>query len=169
MLRAFKNQLGLLAAESGVDFAKQVRRRVGAKRSSRHVSEAMNLIMIMPDLIAEIRELSDSDRMPKHLKALNGFLLAYLYHPIDFLPEKDAGLFGYLDDAYFVGQVYNRARLVQNLPVRETIGLKGLSALLSCARQVIPKESKQIDNLLEELEQGKRDLFEKVMKKQEAD
>ncbi len=169
MLKAFKSQLGLLATENGADFAKQVRSRLGRKTSSRYVSEAMNLIMIMPDLIAEIRELSDSDQMPKRMKPLNGFLLAYLYHPIDFLPEEGDSIFGYLDDAYFVGQVYNKARLAQNMPTRETIGLKGLSELLSCARQVIPKESKQIDKLLEELEQGKRDLFDKLMKKQEAD
>ena len=54
----------------------------------------------MPDMIAQVKSWSNDFRIPSKEKKLHGFMLTYLYHPVDFLPESGKGLMGYLDDAY---------------------------------------------------------------------
>jgi len=85
-------------------------------------------------------------------------LLTYLYHPTDFLPESDWGLFGYLDDAYLVGRIYlDTLRTMSDspasLPNVEEFG-EAVPPWLESARRVIPAEAAKIDLLLNELRAG---------------
>jgi uncharacterized membrane protein YkvA (DUF1232 family) len=167
MLKALKSQLSLLAIENGADYVKHVKKRLGRGRKAElHVSRSLNLILTMPDMIARIRDLSDGRDVPKSLRPLNGFLLTYLYHPIDFLPDEGSGLFGYLDDAYFVGQVYGRIKRYLMEPKSAADLSRDLPEALELTREILPKETRLIDRLIEELVDGKRDLFDRLMKRE---
>ena len=158
MLKALKNQLVLLAGQEQERFVNEVERRCHPQKSADTAAALRELIVAMPDLIAQIRAWSADPRVPKHQKQLQGFLLTYLYHPTDFLPESNWGLFGYLDDAYLVGRIYlDTLRTMSDSP-SSLPNVKELEAVvprwLENARQVIPAEAAKIDLLLNELRAG---------------
>jgi len=160
-----KSQLSLLAIENGESFATHVRKRVKTKQANVAISKSLNLIMIMPDLIAEVRDASEDRTLSPEVRSLNQFLLVYFYHPMDFLPDDAGGLFGYLDDAYFVGRVYQRIRAITGKQVSASAKELAidLTVLLEVVKSVIPKESRKIDGLIEELIRGKRVMFEELL------
>ncbi|MCG3177129.1 MAG: hypothetical protein MOGMAGMI_02096 [Candidatus Omnitrophica bacterium] len=165
MLKALKNQLSLMAIEYGDDYAKRIRQRLGRRHKGLHISRTLNLVLMMPDLVARCSDLSGSERVPSPVRRLNGFLLTYLYHPIDFVPD-DGSLFGYLDDAYFVGRVFEKVR--EHVPGVHTAAeelYRDLPRSLEAARVVLPEESRQIDRMIAELEDGRQDLFHRLMNK----
>lgn len=164
MLHAFKSQLERLAVEEGAAFHKAVRKRSASKASRHRSGRLLSLIMMMPQLIARARDLSESARVPSRLKSLNGFLLTYLYHPIDFLADGSNGLFGYLDDAYFVGRVYQKLRENVDFTEAGLDPMRELPQALEAAREVLPAETRQIERLIEELEEGRRHLFDRLMR-----
>lgn len=165
MLKALKNQLSMMAIEYGDDYARRVRQRVGRRQKGSHISRTLNLVLMMPELVARCSDLSGSAQVPPQVRRLNGFLLTYLYHPIDFIPD-DGSLFGYLDDAYFVGRVFEKVR--EHVPGAHTAAeelYRDLPTALEAARLVLPAESRQIDRMISELEDGRQDLFQKLMNK----
>ncbi len=163
MLKAVKAQLSLLAIERGGDFADQVRKRYGRSNVQWAISKATGLVLIMPDLIARIRDLSTDRSLSPELRRLNQYVLVYLYHPYDFVSEEKPGLMGYLDDAYLVGSVYSRIRKHTRTPLNTEDLARDLDASLEVARIILPKETRKIDHLVEELSRGKQDVFEKLM------
>lgn len=166
MLKAVKNQLSLLAIEQGDRFAQEVRKRYGKANSQWAVSKALNLILIMPDLIARIRDLSADRKLAPELRRLNQYVLIYLYHPYDFVPEDRPGLFGYLDDAYLVGAVYARLRSRSGAKNNAEDLTRDLDASLEVTRILMPKETRKIDHLIEELSRGGRSVFERLMQRE---
>lgn len=166
MLRALKSHLSLLAIENGASFAKLIKKRLGRKKANIHISKSLNLILLMPHLLSRMRDFADDSKIPKELKRLDGFLLTYLYHPIDFLPDEGQGLFGYLDDAYFVGSVYQQFLQHQYQPatrLKADHQVEEIADTLEKVRQVLPKETKQIDRMLEELKDGRKELFNQMV------
>ena len=158
MLKALKNQLVLLAAQEQERFVAEVERRCHPPDAADTAAALRELIVAMPDLIAQIRAWAGDPRVPRHEKQLQGFLLTYLYHPTDFLPESNWGLFGYLDDAYLVGRIYvdtlrTMSDSPSSLPSVEEFGA-AVPTWLESARQVIPAEAAKIDLLLNELRAG---------------
>ena len=169
MLQALKSQLKTLAADPHDEFSTQIRRLVGAYEAVHYTKPLRSLILVMPELIAQIRTWMEAPGIPAQLKRVHGFLLSYLYHPTDFLPESD-GLFGYLDDAYLVGRVY--ARTMQQLDHRTRRTLPNLADLsgqmatwLDLARRLLPTETQQIDHLLDEIVAGRSEAFRHLMSK----
>lgn len=169
MLQALKSQLRALAADPQDSFASHIRKRIGAAEAVHYTKPLRSLILVMPELIAQIRTWMEMPAIPPRLKRLHGFLLSYLYHPADFLPESD-GLFGYLDDAYLVGRVY--ARTMQQLDHRTRCSLPNLGDLsgqvgpwLDLARRLLPDETQRIDHLLEEIVAGRSEAFHRMMNK----
>ena len=170
MLQALKNQLRTLAEDPRDPFAANIRKRVGTVEAVHYTKPLRSLILVMPELIAQIRAWMEQPALPPRLKHLHGFLLSYLYHPTDFLPEDSVGLFGYLDDAYLVGSVY--ARTMQQLDHRTRRTLPNLADLsgqvakwLELARQLLPSETQRIDHLLEEIIAGRSEAFHHLMSK----
>ena len=154
MLKALKNQLVLLAEQEQERFVAEVERRCHPTNAADTAAALRELIVAMPDLIAQIRAWAGDPRVPRHEKQLQGFLLTYLYHPTDFLPESSWGLFGYLDDAYLVGRIYlDTLRTMSDSPA-SLPNVKEFEAAaprwLESARQVIPAEAAKIDLLLNE-------------------
>ena len=170
MLQALKNQLKTLAEDPRDPFAANIRKRVGTVEAVHYTKPLRSLILVMPELITQIRAWMEQPALPPRLKHLHGFLLSYLYHPTDFLPEDSVGLFGYLDDAYLVGSVY--ARTMQQLDHRTRRTLPNLADLsgqvakwLELARQLLPSETQRIDHLLEEIIAGRSEAFHHLMSK----
>jgi uncharacterized membrane protein YkvA (DUF1232 family) len=168
MLNALKHQLLELAKDSSGSFAMEIEKRVGTDKAPRFISEMRNFILVAPEMIAQIRAWSDDPNIPSKLKNLHGFLLTYLYHPKDFLNYETYGLLGYLDDTYFAGRIYEETMNGTNysarryLPNQQDLG-KYIHSWLEQTREIIPKETSEIDKMMDELLQGKFSAFSKTM------
>ena len=172
MLKALKNQLVQLSEINGDGFASKIRFRVSMEEGDAAVASLRNLILMMPELISQIRSWMNDPRVPERDKKLHGFMLTYLYHPIDFLPDSDHGLYGYLDDAYFVGCIYINSmqhmdfgsrRSQPNTEPLET----AVPKWLDMTRKVLPHETKKIDEMISELLQGHLDAFSRLMSQED--
>lgn len=171
MLIAFKQQLKNLA-KNHKEFLGQIQSRAGHEKAEKYVEPLKNLVVVMPDMIAQVQSWSNDSRIPSKEKKLHGFMLTYLYHPVDFLPESKKGLFGYLDDAYLVGSIYSRTMRLMDYDTRRTLPnlapiATSVEEWLKLAREVISPEAKKIDELLEELVHGRLDVFDRVMAQNE--
>ena len=174
MLYAFKQQLKEVAKNRNEEFLGHIRSRVSSEKVDATAEALRNLIVVMPDMIAQVQAWSNDTRISSKEKKLHGFMLTYLYHPVDFLPESGKGLFGYLDDAYFVGSIYSRAMSLMDHDPRKgspTLGpeAKNINEWLQITRDVIPNESQKIDNLLGELVNGRLDVFDRMMAQNEQE
>ena len=167
MLRAFKNQLKLMAMDPADSFTEHLRRRVGASEAARHEQPLRNMILVMPEMLTQIRVWMEEPGMSAELLRLQGFVLTYLYHPRDILPEGHNGLFGYLDDALLVSLAFERT-----LTERRGLGYDSsmeremaqqLPDWLKHVYEVIPREAEQVELMLNELLLGKTRLFDEVM------
>ena len=161
MLRALKEQLMQLSTVDKDSFAEKIQAHISEHEAPAAINSLRNLILIMPDLIHQIRVWANDSRVPAKDKELHGFILTYLYQPVDFLPESEHGFFGYLDDAYFVGAVYISTMLHMDYGTRQF--LQNLSGLenkvpewLETARKVMPDEAEKIDVLVKQLLEGKK-------------
>jgi len=172
MLNAFKQQLKELAKNESEEFLGHIRSRVSAERVDATAEALKNLIVVMPDMIAQVQAWSNDSRIPSKEKKLHGFMLTYLYHPVDFLPESGKGLFGYLDDAYFVGSVFFRTINLMEDDTRKGLAklgpeAKNINEWLQVTRDVISGECRRIDALLGELVNGRFDVFDRLMARNE--
>lgn len=167
MLRALKEQLKVLASDEDNKFHETLRKRVGKKATELFEKRTKQLILLMPDVIERIHYYyGHLQKEDSKTKKLGGYLLTYLYHPKDLIGEE-WGLFGYLDDAYFAAVVFEKiikeiekgAQLLvePNKEFNET-----LRHLKVTARSVIPQEAKKIDQMVEEIINGKLDSFTSV-------
>ena len=93
MLNAFKQQLKEVAKNRNEEFLGHIRTRVSSEKVDATAEALRNLIVVMPDMIAQVQARSNDTRIPSKEKKLLGFMLTYLYHPVDFLPESGKGLF----------------------------------------------------------------------------
>jgi len=168
MLRALKSQLTQLAEDPLDPFSEQIRRRIGPREAVRYTKALRSFVLVMPELIAQIRAWLEGPAISPAMKRLHGFLLTYLYHPADFLPEGSTGLFGYLDDAYLVGSAY--LRTMEQMDHAERRALPNLDDLcpqvsewLEQIRQLLPKETERMERMLDEILQGKTKEFRELL------
>ncbi len=174
MLETLKERLKELAALPINNFADRVRDRSGEKEDFPEITKELRaFIMVMPDMIAQLRAWMDEPKTPASLKELHGYMMTYLYHPVDFLPEEEDGLFGYLDDAYLVGSVYSRIYGGMNhvtrrhLPHMDGVS-KQLPYWLSRTESLLPAETRKITSMLDELSEGNPISFNRMMEHQET-
>jgi uncharacterized membrane protein YkvA (DUF1232 family) len=164
MLAAIKEQLKTLASDPSDRFHFKVRERVGKKATQILEAKLKHFILLMPALISRIHQHWNHRKSKSGIKKLGGFLLAYLYHPRDFLSESEQGLFGYLDDAYLVAIVYEA--------VLEELSQSGngfastdeklreeVKNLQRAAAIVIPKEAEKIKKMVGEVLCGKHETY----------
>ena len=168
MLKALKNQLLEMAKDPSGLFATEIEKRIGTEKSAHFVVELRNFILVAPEMIAQIRDWSADPNMSSKLKNIHGFLLTYLYHPEDFFSDETHGLLGYLDDAYFVGRVYEETMKATDYTVRRYLpNQKNLGAQIHSwieqTREILPEETRKIDQMMDELLQGNMSAFNKIM------
>ena len=164
MLRALKEQLKVLAVDEDKGFHNILRERIGKKATGLLENRLKQLILLMPDLVERIHYYYG----PVHngnpiTKKLGGYMLTYLYHPDDLIDEE-WGLFGYLDDAYFVAVVFeeiiNEVSLEDQLLVEPDKEFNESIRLLKVsARSAIPNEASKIDNMIQDIVKGKEGVF----------
>lgn len=164
MLEAFEEHLKCLWANSGEAFHRQIRARVGKKATLVLERKLKNLILLAPRLLAQAHKQGANPDVPSEIKKMTGFVLTYFYHPQDFLSEEDGALFGYLDDAYFAGVAYERIlqsliRADRALSKFDQDFLEQFGLIKRAVHLVIPDAARKIDQMVEEVERGKKGLF----------
>ena len=164
MLVALKEELKRLAVDPNDPFHSKIKNRVGKRATEVLEKRLKQLILIMPTLLKRIRIHWDRKDSSVSTKKLGGFVFAYLYHPEDFLSEKEHGLFGYLDDAYLVICVYEKV-LQENLNI-DAEDLEFLTVIHKTKKyveSVIPEETRKIREMVEQaMIQESFDQFAKV-------
>lgn len=168
MIRSFKKQLNQIADRDRGGFASALRSRSATALRDEEVAALRSLVMTMPELLDYSWNLAVSPATPSGVKALTSFAMTYLYHPRDLLPENELGLLGYLDDAYVVASAVQRsAGHSQSTPRRWSLDmdeiLQQAPRWLEIARKALPKETRKLDQMLDDLENGKTELFEALL------
>ncbi len=169
MLKALDERLKRLSKDPNDDFHSRVRARIGKKATRLFEQRLKNLICLMPQLLFRGLEHCRRDEIPAEIKRSIGFALTYLYHPDDFLPEKNNEFFGYLDDAYCIALVYEKvlktlrkARLKLS-PADEDF-LKQFSLMKKSIRIVIPDEGKAIGEMVGGMFKGDHSSFHAIFR-----
>ncbi len=169
MLKAMKEQLKFLSEDDAQNFHVHLRGRVGKKATAILEEKLKEIIVLMPDLVSRIYTHWNKSENQSEVKKMGGYLLTYLYTPEDFLSTKEWGLFGYLDDAYFVAKMYTQ--VIDE--VKEANGkIAGIDIkyydqakyLKKYVRGVIPKETKKIDAMIFELKTGNKKIYEELFR-----
>jgi len=155
MLNALKNQLKLMASDPNDPFTATIRELAGAREAVRYERPLRHMILAMPSMIAQIRTWFSEPQSPSPRRRLHGFAMSYLYCPDDLLPLQRLGLFGYLDDAYVVANVYHRSMTEADStglrPFAEDERLsREVSQWLDLARRLLPEETATMDQMLDE-------------------
>ena len=170
MLKAMKEQLKYLAQKDEDNFHIQLRTRVDKKATVILEKHLREIVLLMPDLVSRIYFYWNQSKANTKSKKLGGYLLTYLYAPENFLSAKEWGLFGYLDDAYFVAKVYTQ---VIDDTTEEKQKIAGIDMkyyaeakfLKKYVRGVIPKEAKKIDNMILQLNEGNHGIYSEIFEK----
>lgn len=170
MLKAMKEQLKYLAQNDAGNFHVQLRTRVGKKATAILEDRLKEIILLMPDLVSRIYFYWNQSKSNTKSKKLGGYLLTYLYTPEDFLSAKEWGLFGYLDDAYFVAKVYTQViddvtKEKQKIAAVDLKNYEDAKFLKKYVRGVIPKEAKKIDEMILQLSDGNQKIYSKIFER----
>lgn len=165
MLNALKSQLKTMASDPEDEFASLIRKRAGSGDAVRYEKELRNMILVMPDMLREIQHWAADDKTPANFKCLYGYLLAYLYNPEDLLPVTSFGLYGYLDDAYFVVRVYERTILEKWEAPKQalTVSLDQVASWRESILALFPQVSLKIERMIEDLLRGEEKGFLKIL------
>lgn len=156
MLQAFKTQLLIMARDPHDPFLATVRKIVGPREAVHFAAPLRKMVLALPDMIEGIRSGIEHANLDPSVRRLQNFALTYLYSPTDYLPEKSFGLFGYLDDAYLIGNVYERtlneiaARGIK-LKSSGKVKIEEVRQWIEMARHLLPNEMISIDQLLQNI------------------
>lgn len=168
MIAVFEEHLKRMTVKHAEPFHAELRKRVGKKATAVIEKRLKHLIMIMPRLLSEAYERCRREEVPHEIRRLVGYALTYFYHPMDILPEGEDELFGYLDDAYFVGLVYEKL-LEADSDLKESglssfdrDFLKMFPKLKRNLKSVIPEESEEVRRIFEKLLGRERGFFKRV-------
>lgn len=164
MLKSFEEQLKRIAAETHEDFHQRVRKRIGKRATAALEQRLKDLILLTPRILLNAHRYGASAEVPSEVKKLIGFALTYFYHPQDFLSENDGKLFSYLDDAYCVALVYEKilkslVRAKRQMSAFDRDFLARLSLLKRGINLVMPVEVREINQMIEEIQAGKKQSF----------
>ena len=164
MLDTFEQHLKQIAAGSNEVFHRQIRKRVGKRATAVLEKKLKNLILLIPKILIRAHQHGTQSAVPSNIKKSIGFALTYFYHPQDLLSDEDGALFGYLDDAYCVGLVYEkilRALVKERLKITDFDRdfLKQFGLIKRAVHMVIPEVARQIDLMVEGIQSGREGVF----------
>jgi uncharacterized membrane protein YkvA (DUF1232 family) len=168
MLEALDKQLRTLAQDSYNQFIEEVMERQKGKITDEQLAGLKEFIFLLPATLKQLSIYWNQKDTPADAKRVSGFIIGYIFHPNDFLPEARHGLFGYLDDAYMVVQAYLK---IQDHYLRdwhdksaEDLDLtERARRLIIAPRLIIPEVTAKIDKLLDSLIKGDSTEFEQAM------
>jgi uncharacterized membrane protein YkvA (DUF1232 family) len=164
MLNAFDNQLRSLAETSYDQFRNEVKKRMNGILTEEQLSTLKEFIFLLPTTLKQLSLYWNKKDTPHDAKRVSGFLITYIYQPNDFLPENKHGLFGYLDDAYFVVEAFLQIqdRFLRDWHDKKSDELELISRakrLIDAPRLIIPQETAQIDSMIKALIEGDNEKF----------
>jgi len=170
MLRAMKEQLKTLALDKEKKFHSVLRKRVGKKATAILENKIKQLILLMPDPVESVYEQWSNQKASYKTKKLGGYMLSYLYQPRDLISEEEWGLFGYLDDAYFVATVYVKVLdefyfMDQKLFIASRKLSETIKTLMTTTKSVIPDEANKIDLMVQGILDGQDSNYFNVFQK----
>jgi uncharacterized membrane protein YkvA (DUF1232 family) len=170
MLTALQNHLRALAAESNGRLKREIEARWGDKVTEEQVQKIKEFIFLMPPALKVLSKYWSEKSTPHKAKHLAGLIITYVYHPHDLISDNEHGLFGYIDDAYLtvssfirISDMYlhdwdEKSELERDLAVRA-------KELIEVPRLLIPKEAKELDEMIENWQKGNvEDIFNHLSK-----
>lgn len=173
MLKAFYQQLRHMAANTEDHFHRHVVKRIGAEGATAELESALkDAILTMPQLTSRISSLWGNLRHHSRIKSLGSYFMTYMYNPHDFIPEdEDHGLFGYVDDAYFVCAVYDlliEELIKMKIPLSEEDLQLRENAVRHKAqiKAVIAPEASEIQRIIGEALDGEDETFSALFQKE---
>jgi len=157
MLRTFNDRLKTLALDPRDSFTTEIRRIAGPRTAPFYEHALRRMILRTPAMLAQIRAWAAASEVSSETRRLHDFALAYLQNPQDFLPERNHGFFGYLDDAYLVASVYDRTMHADDWaelsPLVDDLSLPPeVPGWISAARALLPDVMAKIDRTLDALD-----------------
>jgi uncharacterized membrane protein YkvA (DUF1232 family) len=165
MLKALKHQLKQLQAEADKSLERRFMRQTQYDVMQANKDTLQNFVLCLPDLLEQMGVWFASPQTPQPLRQTYGHLLAYVYHAGDVLPDEEYGFWGYLDDAYLVGAIYQKTlshhpnthrRFDDQFDVQ-------INAWLEKTRAALPKHTEYLDSLVTQLLAGDYAMFEKTL------
>ena len=168
MLKALANELRSLADTAGDQFEEAIQIRLDGKTTEEQVSKLKEFIFLLPPVLKQLSGYWNEKSTPTKAKEMSGLIINYILQPDDFLPERKAGLFGYLDDAYVVVSAFLR---IQDLYLRnwqdKTDEERELAErardLMVAPKIVIPAEVARIDKMLDSFMSGETGSFQEFL------
>lgn len=150
------------------DFYIKLRDKVSAWHGSKAANkpEYANYILMVPDFFYLLVKLTLDSRVPAIDKAKFAGVIAYVFSPIDFVPEAIFGPLGYLDDlvlaCYVLNLYINQQEEANQAVVREL--WPGDQDVLAMIQSVIQKADKWVgSSVLERL----KAVYENFSKRQD--
>lgn len=165
MLKAFYEQLRLMASSTDDKFHDHVRNRIGKAANPALQAELKDAILCVPEVISVISTLWSQLKTKSRVKELSSYFITYMYSPQDFIPENEAnGLFGYMDDAYLTFTVYQvLADELQNTGILLSVEHQKLREQVvgykSKIQSVIADEASKIQQMVGEILSGEDFVF----------
>jgi len=156
MIQALTEQLARLTRDPKDPFLLTIKNIVGSRQAAGYANPLRKMVLALPIMVEGIRESLEKLTLDPSVRRLESFALVYLYSPTDYLPEKSFGLFGYVDDAYLVANVYERtlneieARGLK-LKNKEQIDIDKVRDWIEVAKRLLPNEMGGIDRLLQDV------------------
>lgn len=164
MLREMKEQLKFLAQEEFQSFHDKLRKTIGKKAAAILEERLKKAVLLMPDLVVRIHDYWRMQPDATATQRLGSYMLTYIYLPKDFLPQDEAGLYGYLDDAYMVAKIYTT--VIEDVGIDSDHVLSMDKELYQEAkgfkkniRLVIPRICEKIDGMIGDLSRGNEESF----------
>lgn len=118
-----------------------------------------NLVLMMPRMLQMLDVVWRQPELPPDIKRLSGYVRTYLWHPDDFLPDREGYLLGYADDAYLAASVLVRA--VDLLPAEHALKtrqywafVQDIRRLKGVAVEAIPRQAQRVDTMVDQLLEG---------------
>jgi uncharacterized membrane protein YkvA (DUF1232 family) len=168
MLKALANELRNLADTTGDQFEEAIKKRLDGKTTEEQVGKLKEFIFLLPPVLKQLSGYWNEKSTPTKAKEMSGLIITYILQPDDFLPERNRGLFGYLDDAYVVVSAFLR---IQDLYLRDwqdkTDEERDLTRrsrdLIVAPRIVIPDEAARIDKMIDSFMSGETGGFQEFL------
>ena len=166
MLKALKAQLIQLSEKSEESIAKRFKRFATYEKARTYEQDLKNFVLCLPDLLQQNRVWFESEEIPSHLRKVYWYLLTYVYHSTDLLPEEDYGFWGYLDDAYLIGLAYSKTLNDYHIPASTHLADKfdqQIESWLQKTQEILPQQTEALDALFGKLLLGEHEAFNKTL------
>lgn len=152
MVTALTEHLRRLLSETSLSFHEEIRLRVGKRATANMETKLKEMILLMPIILKGLWFRHGDRKLPEDLKNVISYALMHPYKPKDAHLKNCDSFFGYLDDAYSIGLLYEMTiqklkglRFQLTRPERDFI--RKFKRLKHSVQIVIPYEANRMAHL----------------------